>query len=278
MIDAFDKPGSSAAGDSAAEGTSGAAARADHKHAREAADANLSSTAGNISQIDVGDAASAGALTTGARADHQHALPTPAAASTSAVGDSATAGSGTTVARANHVHGREAFATTSDIADVAATESAGTAATVPRGDHVHADAAYAAWIQYTPAWTSTGTAPAIGNGSLAGFYLLVGKTMHLAIRMLAGTSTTYGTGSWSFSLPSGTVRNTFSRHGAGRAQPAGVAYPVVSVAVGGASTVTLQGPTSSSDVRLVGVDATHPATWTATTSNVLEFDITIELT
>lgn len=37
MIDAFDKPSSSAAGDSASEGYSGAAARADHKHAREAA-------------------------------------------------------------------------------------------------------------------------------------------------------------------------------------------------------------------------------------------------
>jgi hypothetical protein len=37
----------------------------------------------------------------------------------------------------DHKHAMPAFATTSDIADVAATESAGSAATVPRGDHVH---------------------------------------------------------------------------------------------------------------------------------------------
>lgn len=37
MITAFDRPGASAAGDSASEGTSGAAARADHVHGREAA-------------------------------------------------------------------------------------------------------------------------------------------------------------------------------------------------------------------------------------------------
>lgn len=101
-IDAFDRPAASAAGDSAKEGTSGAAARADHQHAREATDANLSSTAGNIAQIDVADTASAGALTTGARADHQHALPAPAAPA--ALGSTAATGSASTVARADHVH------------------------------------------------------------------------------------------------------------------------------------------------------------------------------
>lgn len=117
-IDAFDRPGSSATGDTAAEGTSGAAARADHKHAREAADANLSGT------------------------------PT-----TSAVGDSASVGVSTTGSRSDHKHGREAFATTSDIANIAATESAGTAATVPHGDHVHALPALGAWTGYTPVLT-----------------------------------------------------------------------------------------------------------------------------
>lgn len=134
MIDSFGRPSSSAPGDTAAEGDSGAAARANHRHAREAADANLTSTAGDISQVDSGDAASAGALTTGARADHQHAVPTPAAASTSAVADSATAGSSTKLAREDHKHGREAFATP---VAIGSSNSAGSAATIPHSDHVH---------------------------------------------------------------------------------------------------------------------------------------------
>jgi hypothetical protein len=201
MIDAFDKPGSSAAADSAQEGSSGAAARADHKHSREAADANLSSTAGNISQIDIGDTASAGALTTGARADHQHALPTPGAATTSAVADSAAAGTSTKTAAEDHRHGREAFATTSDIADVAATESAGTAATVPHGDHTHALPALAAWTSYNPVWSSSGTAPSLQNGTLTGAYVQFGKTVHFRLAFTAGSSTTFGTGNYAFTLP-----------------------------------------------------------------------------
>lgn len=55
----------------------------------------------------------------------------------SAAGDTATAGTSIHVPRLDHKHGREAFATTADIANIAATESAGSASTVPRGDHVH---------------------------------------------------------------------------------------------------------------------------------------------
>src|SRR5882672_3849200 len=36
----------------------------------------------------------------------------------------------------------------------------------------------AAWTAYTPVWGSSGTAPAIGNGSLTGFFIQVGKTVH----------------------------------------------------------------------------------------------------
>ncbi len=60
-----------------------------------------------------------------------------AAPGNSAVGDSATQGTSVHNPRADHKHGREAFAGTGDIANIAATEAAGTAATVPHGDHVH---------------------------------------------------------------------------------------------------------------------------------------------
>jgi hypothetical protein len=59
----------------------------------------------------------------------------------------------------------------------------------------------AAWTSYTPTWSSTGTAPALGNGTLAGRYMLVGKTCHLAIKQTNGTTTTYGTGGYTWALP-----------------------------------------------------------------------------
>ncbi|MEU9379994.1 hypothetical protein AB0D38_02840 [Streptomyces sp. NPDC048279] len=60
---------------------------------------------------------------------------------------------------------------------------------------------FAAWTAYTPAWTSTGTAPAIGNGSITGRYIKFGRTVICEINMTAGSTTTFGTGNYSWSLP-----------------------------------------------------------------------------
>jgi hypothetical protein len=56
-------------------------------------------------------------------------------------------------------------------------------------------------IAYTPSWTSTGTAPALGNGTLTGEYEVVGSRVSIAITFTAGTTTTFGTGDWRFSVP-----------------------------------------------------------------------------
>lgn len=59
----------------------------------------------------------------------------------------------------------------------------------------------APWAAYTPTWTSTGTAPSIGNGTLSGRHQQIGKTVTFAFNMTAGSTTTFGTGSYRFSLP-----------------------------------------------------------------------------
>lgn len=57
---------------------------------------------------------------------------------------------------------------------------------------------------YTPTWTSTGTAPAIGDGTLVGRYAQVSGSAHVvAITLTAGATTTSGTGNYSFALPPG---------------------------------------------------------------------------
>lgn len=58
-----------------------------------------------------------------------------------------------------------------------------------------------AWTSFTPTWTSSGTAPALNNGTLTGFYKQIGKTVFVRVRLQIGTTTTTGTGNWRFALP-----------------------------------------------------------------------------
>lgn len=57
------------------------------------------------------------------------------------------------------------------------------------------------WITYTPTLTSSGTAPSLGNGSLSGQYMVVGKACTLLITFRHGTTTNLGSGNISFGLP-----------------------------------------------------------------------------
>ncbi|MFJ2568185.1 hypothetical protein ACIO02_35570 [Streptomyces sp. NPDC087568] len=60
---------------------------------------------------------------------------------------------------------------------------------------------FATWTTYTPTWTSSGTAPNIGNGSVTGRYLKIGRTVFCTINLVAGTTTTFGSGNYTFGLP-----------------------------------------------------------------------------
>lgn len=57
------------------------------------------------------------------------------------------------------------------------------------------------WTPYTPAWTSTGTAPAVVNGSIVGRFQRFGRTIVCGINLIPGSTTTFGTGNYSLSLP-----------------------------------------------------------------------------
>lgn len=54
---------------------------------------------------------------------------------------------------------------------------------------------------YTPVWVSSGTQPSLGNGSLTGNYVQVGKLVQGLITLAAGSTTTFGTGAYTFSIP-----------------------------------------------------------------------------
>ena len=67
---------------------------------------------------------------------------------------------------------------------------------------------WAAWTPYTPDWTSSGTDPAIGNGTLSASYRRIGTIGFCRGVIKMGTTTTYGTGSWEVSLPDGWSAST----------------------------------------------------------------------
>ncbi|MCP9209276.1 hypothetical protein [Streptomyces cucumeris] len=60
---------------------------------------------------------------------------------------------------------------------------------------------FAAWTSYTPAWTAATTNPVLGNGTLAGRYLKVGRTCTAHINLITGSTTTYGAGNYAWALP-----------------------------------------------------------------------------
>lgn len=80
-------------------------------------------------------------------------------------------------------------------------------------------------ISYTPAWTSNGAAPAIGNGSIAGAYIQRGREVWFRFQFSLGGTSTVGTGNYRFSLPltSSAALSQFS----GKILDAGVAHYVV---------------------------------------------------
>lgn len=58
-----------------------------------------------------------------------------------------------------------------------------------------------AWTSYATSWTTSGVAPAIGNGTLISRWQRTGRNITLFISLQPGTTTTFGTGEYRFSLP-----------------------------------------------------------------------------
>lgn len=62
-----------------------------------------------------------------------------------------------------------------------------------------------AWTSYTPAWSTTGTVPTLGDGTLEGNYAQAGKLVLFSIILTIGTTTTVGTGVYTLTLPVATA-------------------------------------------------------------------------
>ena len=59
-----------------------------------------------------------------------------------------------------------------------------------------------AWTAYTPTWAANTGSPTIGNGTLTGKYVQIGKLLHFKIALTFGSTTSVGTSTvWRFGLP-----------------------------------------------------------------------------
>lgn len=134
------------------------------------------------------------------------------------------------------------------------------------------------WTAYTPAWTSSGTQPTLGNGSLTGWYSVVGKTCNVALALNLGTTSIGGTGTYSFSLPFASASHSNIRYmGSGTyiITAGGTNYPGNVYIVNGAS--TMQMVIFSSGVSFTGQTLGQAYPGGITTSAVVDMSITYQI-
>ncbi|MGV9850417.1 hypothetical protein ACWDWU_16855 [Streptomyces sp. NPDC003442] len=119
------------------------------------------------------------------------------------------------------------------------------------------------WTTYTPTWTASTTNPSLGNGTLIGKYALIGKTCHGHINLVTGSTTTYGSGTWSWALPVTSANDGTTRIGTAHLLSGGYRASGDIVISPNASTASIYFP-AASDTRMAGASATYPITWSQT--------------
>ena len=116
------------------------------------------------------------------------------------------------------------------------------------------------------AWTASTTDPAIGNGTLAGWYKFDDRWLELWVEMTAGSTTTFGSGAWIISgqpvpldpvLPQGAMVGQFGARDSGTASYAGVV--ITDSTDGQLLPRVLQ--YSGANGTVTSVSSTSPLTW-----------------
>lgn len=124
---------------------------------------------------------------------------------------------------------------------------------------------------YTPTWSANSVAPAIGNGQIDAGYRRTSESDLVVYegRILTGSTTTYGSGFWTVSVPVAAASGSANRAtlvGEAIDSSVGSAFPVVGRFFG--SVIVFNGTAGTS------VSSTVPFTWA--TSDELRWSITYE--
>ena len=132
--------------------------------------------------------------------------------------------------------------------------------------HIADDAAIAfsklassAWTTFTPTWA--GGTPAIGNGTLSGAYVKIGRIVIATYNLLAGSTTTFGSGNYTLSLPltASATPTTSTAIGVFNVENAGTQAYIANARI--ASTTTMSLVVIATDANTNLWSATHPFTF-----------------
>jgi hypothetical protein len=137
---------------------------------------------------------------------------------------------------------------------------------------------YGAWTDYSGSftWAASGTQPAIGNGTISARYRRGGKLVYYNFRITMGSTTTYGTGSYTFSLPVNAAARFFTGSAYLRdASATSNGHAPGICLIDGPTTPTVMTATSSTGTGTGGVvGQTAPFTWANT--DILQAEIVYE--
>ena len=134
------------------------------------------------------------------------------------------------------------------------------------------------WQSHTVSWTADTTNPAIGNGTLTGRYIVIGKLCTYVLGLVMGSTTTYGSGNWAFSLPINAVNTAgINFYGVAHIRKAGTAnyerIAQIAPSVNVDKISLFIDPTQGSNST--NLSATVPFTWGE--NDVLGIEITYEI-
>lgn len=130
-------------------------------------------------------------------------------------------------------------------------------------------------VSYTVSWTSTGTQPSIGNGTLLGRYTLHGRAVHLNIQMTAGSSTSFGSGNWRFTAPLLSANNNMKFFGLAYARKVNVSsHTFFCQLEPGSNDLYYFHTTSPTGSNVINLTPTVPFTWAA--NDILFLDLWYE--
>lgn len=118
---------------------------------------------------------------------------------------------------------------------------------------------------FTSTWGSSGTAPVIGNGSVTSGAVMANKMVRFRIAVAFGSSTTFGTGSYTLTLPSTPI--TGHRYAFDGWVFQGSSLYKIHGHASGSSTVQLYYINAVGGAAITTVSATGPVTLTAAAGN-----------
>lgn len=116
-----------------------------------------------------------------------------------------------------------------------------------------------AWTSFTPTWTTDGSAPTLGNGTVTGQYKRLDATAYLVIiNFVFGSTSAVGTGNFRFALPF-TAGASFEQTFAGRLLDNGTAHFVAAGLISAGNAFANVAVADATGVRLAGAGV--PITW-----------------